>query len=127
MGTLGASIAVIQGIIGASLVADLLDDQELRTGYRQEAMFNAALSFSAKAVSGVGTVLGGLILTAIAFPTQAKPADVPADAILRLGAVVGMAVPLLYLIPIALITRYRITRERHAEIRAALAARRSQR
>ena len=126
MGTLGASIAVIQGIIGASLVADLLDDQELRTGYRQEAMFNAALSFSAKAVSGVGTVLGGLILTAIAFPTQAKPADVPADAVLRLGAVVGMAVPLLYSIPIALITRYRITRERHAEIRAALAARRAQ-
>jgi Na+/melibiose symporter-like transporter len=123
-GVVGASILVIQGIIGASLIADLLDEHELRTGYRQEAMFNAALSFSGKAVSGVGTLLGGLILTLIAFPTQAKPADVPADTILLLGVVVGVALPLFYLVPIALITRYRITRERHAEIQAALAARR---
>jgi Na+/melibiose symporter-like transporter len=123
-GVVGASILVIQGIIGASLIADLLDEHELRTGYRQEAMFNAALSFSGKAVSGVGTLLGGLILTLIAFPTQAKPADVPPDTILLLGVVVGVALPLFYLIPIGLITRYRITRERHAEIQAALAARR---
>jgi Na+/melibiose symporter-like transporter len=124
-GVVGASVAVIQGIIGASLVADLLDDHELRTGYRQEGMFNAALSFSAKAISGVGTLLGGLILTLIAFPKNVAPADVPAESIARLGVVVGIAVPLLYLVPIALITRYRITRERHAEIRAALDARRS--
>lgn len=38
--------------------------------------------------------------------------------------VVGVAIPLLYVIPISLVTRYRITRARHAEIQAALAARR---
>jgi Na+/melibiose symporter-like transporter len=38
--------------------------------------------------------------------------------------VVGVAIPLLYVVPISLITRYRITRARHAEIRAALDARR---
>lgn len=117
------AIAVVQGIIGASIVADLLDDHELRTGYRQEGMFNAALSFSGKAVSGLGTLAGGLIVTLIAFPTGIAPAEVPADAIRRLGLVVGIAVPLLNLIPIGLITRYRITRARHAEIRSALAAR----
>jgi Na+/melibiose symporter-like transporter len=117
-------IAVIQGIIGSSIIADLLDDQELRTGYRQEAMFNAALSFAGKAVSGLGTLFGGLILSLIAFPIQAKPAEVPADSILRLGIIVGVAVPLLYLIPISLISRYRITRARYAEIRAALDTRR---
>ena len=123
VGVSQVAIAVIQGIIGASIVADLLDDHELRTGYRQEAMFNAALSFSNKAVSGVGTLMGGLILTMIAFPTGVPPEEVPADAIVRLGAVVGIAIPLLYLIPISLITRYKITRARHAEIRAALDAR----
>lgn len=120
MGVIAAGIAVIQGIIAASIIADLLDDQELRTGYRQEAMFNAALSFSGKAVSGIGTLLGGLIITLISFPTDVAPADVPAGSILRLGVVVGVAVPLLYVVPISLITRYRITRARHAEIRAAL-------
>jgi Na+/melibiose symporter-like transporter len=123
-GVFAVSIAVIQGIIGASIVADLLDDHELRTGYRQEAMFNAALSFSSKAVSGIGTLLGGLIITLIAFPTNVAPAAVPPDAIRRLGIVVGILVPLFYVIPISLITRYRITRARHAEIQAALAARR---
>ena len=118
------AIAVIQGIISASIVADLLDDHELRTGYRQEAMFNAALSFSGKAVSGVGALLGGLIITAIAFPTNVAPAQVSATSILHLGIVVGVAVPLMYLIPISLITRYRITRARHSEIKAALDARR---
>lgn len=125
-GSVAASIAVIQGIIGASIVADLLDEHELRTGYRQEAMFTAALSFSGKAMSGIGTLFGGLIITLIDFPTQAAPADVPADAVLRLGIVVGLIVPLFYVIPIALITRYRITRARHAEIRAALATRRGE-
>jgi Na+/melibiose symporter-like transporter len=120
---LANAIAVIQGIIGASIVADLLDDHELRTGWRQEGMFNAALSFSSKAVSGVGTMLGGLIITLIAFPTGVEPAEVSPDAVRRLGLVVGMAVPLLNLFPIALITRYRISRERHAEIRRALDAR----
>ncbi len=123
-GVFAVTIAVIQGIIGSSIIADLLDDHELRTGYRQEAMFNAALSFSGKAVSGFGTILGGLILTLIAFPIGTEPTEVPADVIFRLGVVVGVAVPLLNLIPISLITRYRITRERHAEIRAALDERR---
>jgi len=124
MGVFAASLAVIQGIIGASIIADLLDDHELRTGYRQEAMFNAALSFSGKAISGLGTLMGGLIITLIAFPTNAEvPSEVPADAIFRLGLVVGVLVPLFYLIPIGLITRYRITREKHAEIQLALEAR----
>lgn len=120
-----AAIAVVQGIIGASIVADILDDHELRTGYRQEAMFNAALSFSGKAISGIGIVLGGLIISLIDFPTGVPAAEVPADSIFRLGAVVGVGVPLLHLIPIALITRYRITRNLHAEIRASLQRRRA--
>ncbi len=127
MGVFAAGLAVIQGIIGASIIADLLDDHELRTGYRQEGMFNAALSFSGKAISGLGTLLGGLVLTAISFPVQVNdPAEVPPDAIFRLGVVVGVVIPLFYLIPCALITRYRITRERHAEIQEALKQRRSQ-
>ncbi|MEO2169133.1 MAG: hypothetical protein ABGY42_13645, partial [bacterium] len=49
-----------------------------------------------------------------------------ANTVLRLGVVFGIAIPLLYLIPISLITRYRITRERHAEIAMALVARRAE-
>lgn len=123
-GVITSSLAVVQGVIGASIIADLADEHELRTGARQEGMFFAAVSFSGKAVSGLGTMLGGLILSLIAFPTSLPPGAVPADKILHLGIVVGVLIPLLHFIPISLIPRYRITRARHEEIRAALEARR---
>jgi glycoside/pentoside/hexuronide:cation symporter, GPH family len=123
--TFGAAIAVVQGIIGASVVADILDDHELRTHHRQEAMFSAALSFSGKAVSGLGIIVGGLVLKLVDIPAGTAPADVAPAAITRLGLIVGVGVPLLYLIPISLIRRYRITRTAHAEIRRALDARRA--
>jgi Na+/melibiose symporter-like transporter len=124
VGVIGAGVSVISGIIFASIVADLVDDQELRTGYRQEGMFNAALSFSGKAVSGFGTLLGGLILSLVDFPAHVDPPDVPAQSIRQLGIVVGVVIPLLHLLPFFLITRYRITRTRHAQIKAELEARR---
>jgi glycoside/pentoside/hexuronide:cation symporter, GPH family len=118
--TFGNVVGVLQGVIGASVVADILDQHELKTGFRQEAMFNAALSFSGKAVSGLGIVLGGLILTLIALPPHAQPGEVPAGKIDLMGLIVGLCVPLFYLIPIYLIGRYRITRQAYAEIRRAL-------
>mgnify|MGYP001026036819 FL=1 len=119
-GVLSAGIAVVQGIISASLIADTLDDHELRTGYRQEAMFNAALSFSGKAISGVGIMMGGLVLTLIQFPTNVLPSEIPSQTITHLGITVGIALPLLHFIPIYLITRYKITRSAYAEIREKL-------
>jgi Na+/melibiose symporter-like transporter len=123
-GIFGAGIAVVQGIISSSLLADVLDDHELRTGMRQEGMFYAAISFSGKAVSSVGIVMGGMIISAIQFPANMAPSEVPEALIFKLGLVVGVVVPLLYLVPISLIHRYRITREVHAEIQRALEERR---
>ena len=87
-------------------------------------MFYAAISFSGKAVSSVGIVMGGLIITAIQFPTNMPPGEVPDGLIFKLGLVVGVVIPLLYLVPISLIHRYRITREVHAEIQRKLEERR---
>ena len=78
----------------------------------------------AKAVSGFGVLITGLLLDyAIRFPANAVPGEVGTDIVFRLGVVGGVLVPVLYLVPYYLATLYRISRERHAEIRAALAAR----
>ena len=54
------------------MMADLMDEQELATGRRQEGVFSAAISFSAKATSSLGLIIGGSLLDfVIAFPTQA--------------------------------------------------------
>jgi Na+/melibiose symporter-like transporter len=125
MAVFGVGIAVIQGIIGSSVIADVLDDHELRTHYRQEAMFNAALSFSGKAISSVGIIISGLILDLIDLPRGVAPADIAPGTIARLGLVVGICIPLLHLLPISLITRYKLTRRAHADIRRELDERRA--
>ena len=112
------------GIMFASMVADTIDAQELACGRRQEGLFSGALSFAAKATSGLGIMLGGLLLEhVIAMPAGAKPDTLAPAVTTRIGVVAGLGVPLFYLLPIALVAFYDVTRARHAEIRAQLAAR----
>jgi len=114
-------VGTIVAIMFVSMVADALDAQELDTGRRQEGVFAAALSFSGKATSGIGVVAGGLILDyLLGFPRGAAPSSVDSALIIELGVIGGMLVPLLYVVPFSMLTRYRITREKHAEIRRIL-------
>lgn len=121
-----AFLSTVLGIMFASMLADTLDLQELRSGRRQEGVFAAALSFSGKATAGVGTVMAGLILQyAVGWPAKAVPGAVDAALTTRLGVIVGMLIPLLFFLPIALGRFYRMNREIHAGIRDELTARRA--
>jgi GPH family glycoside/pentoside/hexuronide:cation symporter len=117
--------ATVAGIMFVSMIADSLDAQELDTGRRQEGVFAAALSFAGKATSGVGILVGGLVLDyVLAFPRGASPAEVDPGLVRSLGLIAGIALPLLYVFPFWLVTRYSLDRARHAEIQRALEARR---
>jgi Na+/melibiose symporter-like transporter len=117
-----AFLGTVLGIMFASMLADTLDTQELRTQRRQEGVFAAALSFSGKATSGVGTVMAGLILQyAVGWPAKVAPGAVDASLVTRLGIIVGMLIPLLFFIPISLGKFYRLTREKHEQVREQLA------
>jgi Na+/melibiose symporter-like transporter len=118
-------IATIYGIMGASVMADILDYQEYKTGKRQEGMFFSAISFSGKAVSGLGIVIAGIIIDLLNFPKSALPSDIPAEVIVNLGLAVGVGIPLFYLIPIGLFSLYRLTRSEHERIYAELVDRRT--
>ncbi|HJP50968.1 MAG TPA: MFS transporter [Pseudomonadales bacterium] len=116
----------ICGIMVASFVADLLDEQEFETGRRQEGVFSAALSFSVKATSSIGIIIGGLLLDYVVnLPKQAPPGSVDSDTLFRLAFSDGVAVPLMFFIPIYLISRITLTRERLAEIQLVLEERRA--
>jgi len=124
--TLRAGVGVVVGIMFASMIADSLDAQELKTGKRQEGVFSAAISFSTKATSGIGVFLGGLLLDyAIRFPRGAAISAVAPSSVLLLGVIAGIVLPLFYVVPFSLISRYDITRAAHAEIQRALHARRN--
>jgi Na+/melibiose symporter-like transporter len=117
------AIGVVSAIVGASMVADILDQQELETSERQEGVFFSALAFSGKAISGLGILVSGLVLDLLAIPRTAALEDVDPGIILRLGVFVGLVLPTFYLLPLWIISKYPLTRRRHAEIRAALNAR----
>lgn len=111
-----------------SAVADVADENELRTGRRQEGVFFATSSFSGKFASGVGSLIAGLALDLIQWPRGAAirtAADVPPEQIVHLGIVYGPVVVGFSVVTYWCYLHYRLTRERHAEILAELASRRA--
>lgn len=115
------------GIMVGSLIADLMDEQELATRRRQEGVFSSAISFSSKATSSVGIIIGGFLLDyVIRFPKQAGLGAVDESTLVYLAVCDGVVIPLLFFIPIYLMTRMTMTRQRLAEIQLSLEARRSE-
>lgn len=112
-------------VTAGSMMADLADEHELRTGQRQEGLFFGALAFAGKAASGIGHQVAGLGLDVISFPLQAKPEDVPAEAVADLGFLYGPSVLVLAIVSIVVLRRYDLDANRHAEITRMLASRRA--
>ncbi len=115
------------GIMVGSLIADLMDEQELDTGKRQEGVFSSAISLSVKATSSIGIVVGGVLLDfVITLPRQAEVGAIDGDTLFRLALTDGVAIPFLFFIPIFLMSRMTMTRARLAEVQLALEARRAE-
>nr|WP_183113817.1 MFS transporter [Sphingomonas sp. So64.6b] len=74
-------------ILGASMMADVVEDSEARTGRRSEGVFFAGSFFIQKCTSGFGIALAGLILAIAGFPEAAKPGQVPIATVDRLTIV----------------------------------------
>ena len=109
------ALIVIAFILISSMVADVVEDSQLQTGRRSEGLFFAARGFIQKAVNGVGVLCAAVLLSAIGFPENAKPGQVNPHVIFNLGLVYVPALFLLYLISVAVICAYGISRESHQE------------
>ncbi len=107
-------------LAGPSMLADIADQHELETGRRQEGVFFGALSLSFKSSLAIGSGLAGLALSALDFPLQAAVEDVDPWMVTQLALIYGPVVLVLVVISLVVFSRYDLTRERHAEIRAAL-------
>ena len=68
-------------IMLASMMADVVEDAQARSGERREGIFFAGSFFMQKCVSGFGLFLTGAILTAVAFPIHAVPGKVGKDVL----------------------------------------------
>jgi Na+/melibiose symporter-like transporter len=113
-------VGPIIGITLSSMMADIADEQELRTGDRQEGIIYAARSFSIKVAGAAGAVLGGIGLDLISFPRQAELGQVPAEVVFRLGLIAGPVASIFLLTNTLIFTLYRLDRRRVAAIKAEL-------
>lgn len=107
-------------ILIPSMIADTVDENEVSTGKRQEGIFFSAITFSAKAASGLGGFFAGVTLDVIQFPRMALPGSVAEGKIFTLGLAVGPGLMVFFLLALLFLSRYQLTRARHREIVAEL-------
>ena len=116
------SLMITTAILVDSMIADVVEQSQLRTGRRSEGVFFAARSFIRKSVSGVGVLLATTLLTLIDFPTDAKPGMVESGVVDNLGLYYAPAIFVLYMLAIIVIFAYRISQEMHEENVRSLAS-----
>ena len=113
--TVEVTLIIMSSSLIAAMIADVVEDSEVKTGRRSEGIFFAANSFAQKAVNGLGVVVAGQILAIIQFPTQAKPGQVPEETLFDLAYIYVPTVLFFYLLALAVLSIYRINREDHTE------------
>lgn len=111
-------------ILSASMIADLVEPSELKTGRRSEGVFAASTSFVGKLVQGFGVVIASFVLTFAGIKAGASPSEVSPDAIWRLGAYYVPTVLTLWMTMLAALTFYKRNRSDHEASLSALEAKR---
>jgi Na+/melibiose symporter-like transporter len=112
---ISGAMTIGSGILMSAMLADVVEDSELKTKRRSEGLFFAGSSFMAKAVSGLGILLTGLLLGAVGFPDNAVPGHVDPTIIRNMALVYLPSIVLLYGIGILIISRFPIDRRDHEE------------
>jgi Na+/melibiose symporter-like transporter len=120
---------VIRGIFGitaailiTSMLADVVEHSEVKTGRRSEGLFFAFTSLVQKAVGGIGVMAASFLLVIIDFPRNAKPGEVDATVITNMALVYMPVLAILYGIALAIMQLYNISRETHTENLRIIAA-----
>jgi Na+/melibiose symporter-like transporter len=113
--TLEVTLIVTSSALIAAMIADVVEDSELKTGRRSEGVFFAANSFAQKAVNGLGVVVAGQLLAYVQFPTQAGFGEVPQDTLSELAALYVPTILFFYLSALTVLSLYKINRQDHTD------------
>jgi glycoside/pentoside/hexuronide:cation symporter, GPH family len=110
---IGAACSIVGSILWYSMTADVVEDSQLATGRRSEGLLFSANAFVLKCVSGVGLGVGGLILGFVGFPERAQPGAVAQGVLDRLMVVDISLVGVFYLLAIACLAAFPISKATH--------------
>ena len=114
-GCVSGPMGIAASILISSMIADVVEDSELKTGKRSEGLFFSASAFVSKAVSGAGILSAGLILSLIHFPVGARPDQVDASVLHNLALLYIPSTIGLYAIAVTFMCFYGISKATHEE------------
>jgi len=108
------TLALLSATLLTSMLADTIEENEIRNRQRSDGLYFAAAFFVQKCVSGLGIFASGVVLSWAQFPEGARPDAVAPEVLRNLGWLYVLIIVVLYAISIFSITFYRIGRADHA-------------
>jgi len=99
----------------SAMIADLVEESQLKTQRRSEGVFFAAITFTRKFVQGFGVVSATVMLSVAQFPDGAVPGSVSSEVLHRLGWMYVPSIFCVWMMMIACLNFYRIDRVQHEE------------
>jgi len=117
------ALIIAYQMLAASMVADIVEENELATGRRSEGIYFAGISFMRKLAQGVGVLSASFILAAAAITPRMRSAEASEQAVRTLGWGYALTLLFLWMVMILCISFYRISREDHERNLRELASR----
>jgi GPH family glycoside/pentoside/hexuronide:cation symporter len=121
--TVGSMAGGVLTMSVTSAMADIVDENDLKYGVRQEGVMYAMRNLFGKVDQAVGAVLAGVVLTVIHFPAKAQVGHLAHRVVLNLALCDGLWAAVPGLLAILPYLAYRITRRSYDTTKSALAAR----
>lgn len=113
---IGVGIVAIMSMIG-----DVVDENEMLTGQREEGLYYSARAFFAKAAYSFGHFFAGVALDLfVRLPFEAVPGQLDEGVLIRLGIAAGPVLSITAIISLVAYSGYKLDRDRHREILKAL-------
>lgn len=107
-------------ILSSSMIADIVEDSELKTGRRSEGIFFAGITFMRKLARGSGLFLASIILAVANLSREMQPGELSTETLTLLGAGYAFGLLTLWTLMIGVLSRYKISRKDHEANLAAL-------
>jgi Na+/melibiose symporter-like transporter len=110
---LAAAVGLMGLVILTSMVADVVEDQQVKSGVRSEGVLFAANGLVPKFTTGLGAFIAGSLISLVGFPVQAQPGTVDPDIVRHLALYYIPCVILLNGGSVVVLSFYKIDRATH--------------
>ena len=114
-GVVDLGLIICFQILYGSMMADLVEQSELKTGRRSEGVFFSSVTFIRKSVQGFGLMLASFVLYWAGLSAGATAGQVSDETVWRLGIYYVPTVLSVWMLMMVAITSYKIDRAEHED------------